>query len=155
MRTKYHGNFIIKSVVQDSSPQPTPIISTAQELVRYYWSSIYNENLDLLKEHLWVIPVNTKYKVIGHNLVSMGCLNESIAHPREIFRPVIVAGAYGFLLIHNHPSDDVTPSTPDRAMVRKIREGAEIFDLAFLDNIIVPSTRNDAHYFSFKESGMM
>jgi len=51
-----------------------------------------------------VLTVNTRYVVTGHALVSLGTLNECIAHPRDIFRPAVALGAYGILLMHNHPS---------------------------------------------------
>jgi len=63
------------------------------------------------KEHLVVLFLNTRYNI---DLVSIGSLSETVAHPREILAPVLCASAYGFILMHNHPSGDPSPSERDR-----------------------------------------
>jgi hypothetical protein len=60
------------------------------------------------KEHLVAMLLNTELRMIGYHVVSVGSLNEALAHPREIFRAAILAGAYGLIVMHNHPSGDPT-----------------------------------------------
>ncbi|MBV8228117.1 MAG: JAB domain-containing protein, partial [Verrucomicrobia bacterium] len=88
--------------------------------------------------------------------VSKGTLNESLAHPREIFKPAISHSAYGFVLVHNHPSGDPAPSESDIRLTRRVAESASILQIRFLDHIIVGSPQHEQPgYFSFKEAGII
>lgn len=109
------------------------------------------------KEQLFVICLNTKLRLIGWNLVSLGSVNETVAHPREIFRPVIAAGSTHFLLLHNHPSGDPSPSEADRRFTVRIVEGARLLQITLLDHLIVGTspTTEDGRYFSFREAGVI
>lgn len=98
-----------------------------------------------------VMVLNTRLRIQGHYLVSVGSLNEAMAHPREIFRVAIMAAAYAIVLMHNHPSGDSTPSDADRRLTRRIREAGELLRIELCDHIIVGHQR----HFSFKESGMI
>ncbi|RYD84277.1 MAG: JAB domain-containing protein, partial [Verrucomicrobiaceae bacterium] len=97
-----------------------------------------------------VLALNTKYHIKGVNLVSIGSLNESVAHPREIFRPLIALAAYAFVLVHNHPSGDTTPSEADRRLTARIHEGAKLLQIQMLDHIIIGES-----HFSFREAGLL
>jgi len=101
------------------------------------------------KEHLVAVLVNTKFQVTGYHVVSVGSVNESIAHPREIFRAVIVAAAFGLVLMHNHPSGDPSPSKADHVITKKIQDGADLLNLRLLDHVIAGKET----FYSFKESG--
>ncbi|MGK0188600.1 MAG: DNA repair protein RadC [Verrucomicrobiales bacterium] len=125
------------------------------ELATEFWKSTI-ENADWYqesKEHLVTLFLNTRYSLNGFNLVSMGSLNETTAHPREIFAPVLCAGAFAFILMHNHPSGDPSPSQADRNLTRRITEGASIFEIKFLDHVIIGGSEEP--YFSFREMGML
>jgi DNA repair protein RadC len=89
--------------------------------------------------------------------VFRGSVNESVAHPREILQRAIVHKAYGFAIAHNHPSGDPRPSEADKVFTKKLREGAEILGLTFLDHLIIglPAEGRGQPYFSFRESGML
>lgn len=113
-------------------------------------SPFFDEN----KEHLIVIALNTKLHIIDWNLVSIGSVNETVAHPREIFRPVISIGAYGFIMMHNHPSGETGPSAADRRLTSNIREGASLLQIQFLDHIIVGKNESDVN-FSFRDAGIL
>lgn len=121
---------------------------------------IYNFLAPLLqplnKESLRVVLLDTRHRLIHEEEVSRGTLNESLAHPREILRPAISHNAYGFVLVHNHPSGDPSPSEADRALTRRIREGAELLQIHFLDHVIIGRERPGClPYFSFKGHGML
>ena len=108
------------------------------------------------KENVFAIMVNTRFQPIAYNLVALGSLNECIAHPREIFRPAIVSGAFGFAMTHNHPSGDPSPSEADRRLTSRIKEGAEILRLNFLDHVVIGQPGPDRFpYFSFREAGLL
>ena len=128
------------------------------ELAYAYWQEViseadwFHEN----KEHLVVLLLNTRHNIDGHSLVSIGTLNESLAHPREILSPVVCGGAYAFILMHNHPSGDPGPSGADRQLTRRIAEGAEVLEVKMLDHVIAGAEQGDGEpYFSFREMGLL
>jgi DNA repair protein RadC len=111
------------------------------------------------REQLVVFTLDTRHRCTGYFLISVGTINESLAHPREILRPVIMSGAYGFVLMHNHPSGDSTPSEADRALTRRIREAADLLQIHLLDHVIMgevaPERGQVTGFFSFKEHGLL
>jgi DNA repair protein RadC len=107
---------------------------------------------DANKEHAAVLLLNTRFHIKSWNLVSVGSVNESIVHPREVFRAAIVAGSYALILMHNHPSGDPAPSQPDHALTRRLAEAAEFLQIKVLDHVIVG---DGSRYFSFKEAGVL
>ena len=110
----------------------------------------------LPRESLRVVLLDTRHRLIHAEEVSLGTLNESLAHPREILRPAVSHGAYAFVLVHNHPSGDPTPSEADRSLTRRIREAAELMQIHLLDHVIIGRERPGAPpYFSFKEHGLL
>jgi len=114
------------------------------------------EMRQLRTESLRVILLDTRYRLLHIEEVSVGSLNESIAHPREIFRPAITYSAYAVIVVHNHPSGDASPSQTDHSLTRRLAEAAELLQIKLLDHIIIgaPSEGNPG-YFSFKEAGVL
>jgi DNA repair protein RadC len=110
----------------------------------------------LRKESLRVILLDTRYHLIRIEEVSLGSVNESIAHPRDVFRPAVIASAYAVIVVHNHPSGDASPSQTDHSLTRRLAEAAELLQIKLLDHIIIgaPGEQN-AGYFSFKEAGVL
>lgn len=105
------------------------------------------------REVLCVVNLNNKLKPINFNIVSMGSINGSIASIPNILKSGILSNAYGFLLLHNHPSGDVTPSREDIQTTRRCIEAGKIMDIPCLDHVIVGGGNSD--YFSLRESGMV
>ena len=101
------------------------------------------------REHLVALLLDVKNNVIGINTVSIGSVTATVVHPREIFKPAILANATGIILAHNHPSGDVTPSKEDDKTTRKINEAGKLMDIPMLDHIIVSHDAN--YYYSYKE----
>lgn len=108
-------------------------------------------------ESLQVLLLNTKYHLIQVQEISKGGLNECIAHPREILRAAITHSAYAFILVHNHPSGDPSPSSADRKLTRQLKLASEHVSIEMLDHIIIgtPSAQSDQAYFSFREMGLI
>jgi DNA repair protein RadC len=105
---------------------------------------------------LVVFLLDTRYQITSYNLVSLGSLNESIAHPRDVLRPAIVAGAYAFIVMHNHPSGDPSPSQSDHSLTRRLAEAAELMQIKLLDHVIAGEHAPGRQpYFSFKEAGVL
>lgn len=110
----------------------------------------------LPQEQVVVAVLDSRLRHVGTSIVSVGTVNESTAHPREILRPVITRGGYGFILIHNHPSGDPNPSRADEKITRSMIEAANLMQVRFLDHLIIgrPSPGRPG-YFSFREAGLV
>ena len=110
----------------------------------------------LSRESLRVILLDTKYHLMRVEEVSQGSLNESIAHPREIFRPALIYSAFAVILVHNHPSGDPTPSNADHRLTRQLQQAAELLQIRLLDHVIIGTGDNGRQpYFSFGEAGLI
>jgi DNA repair protein RadC len=110
----------------------------------------------LHKEALRVILLDTRYHLIGTAEISVGSVNESIAHPRDVFRPAVISSAYAVIVVHNHPSGDPSPSQSDHSLTRRLVEVAELLQIKLLDHVIIGSPAEDRPpYFSFREAGVL
>ena len=85
------------------------------------------------------------------DLVSVGSLNQSIVHPREVFKTALLSNAAAVLLIHQHPTGDPSPSGEDIAITKRLKEAGELLGLKVLDHIIV----GEGEYLSFVEKGLI
>lgn len=103
------------------------------------------------KESFIAILLSTKNHVLKTPVISVGSLNASIVHPRELFREAINASAATVILAHNHPSGDPAPSPEDVSLTRKLVEAGKLLDIPVLDHIIL----GDGKYISFKEKGIL
>lgn len=93
------------------------------------------------KEHLYLLSLDTRRRVIGKDIISIGTLDESLIHPREVYRPAIVRNAYCVVLAHNHPSNNCDPSKEDIEITQKIFDAGKILGIRLLDHIVI--TDND------------
>jgi DNA repair protein RadC len=110
----------------------------------------------LNRESLRVILLDTKYHLMRIEEISLGSLNESIAHPREIFRPALIYSAYAVIIAHNHPSGDPTPSEADHRLTRRLAEAAQLLQISLLDHVIIGSPIGEKpSFYSFKEAGIL
>jgi DNA repair protein RadC len=131
---------------------PTDKCEKPAELLDYWKQNI--ETADWFspdREQLVVILLTTKLRCIGHHLISIGSVNETVCHPREVLRPAIVHAAHSFVVMHNHPSADASPSHADIRMTKILREASQLMQIPLLDHIIVGS-ETERPYFSFRES---
>ncbi|AAK79213.1 DNA repair protein RadC [Clostridium acetobutylicum] len=103
------------------------------------------------KEHLYVIMLNTKNIVIKISDVSVGSLNSSIVHPREVYVEPILKHAASIILCHNHPSGDPKPSNEDLNITKRLYECSKFIGIELLDHIII----GDGIYISLKEEGLL
>ena len=108
-------------------------------------------------EEVHILLLNTRLSLLHRERVFQGSLNESVAHPRELLKKALLHSAHAFVIVHNHPSGDPTPSSADRDFTRRLREGAELLRLSFLDHIIIghPAEHRPRPYFSFREAGLI
>lgn len=143
------GQFVVKSLRVAETSVPCQDYNVA---IDYYKTNIL-PSLQEDKENLVVLVLDTKLKIKGWNLVSIGSINETVAQPREVLRPVIIASGYGFIIMHNHPTGDPAPSEADRRFTNRMREASEIMNLVFVDHIVYGD--NTGVTFSFKQSGIL
>jgi DNA repair protein RadC len=92
---------------------------------------------DKAKEHFKLILLNPRNKIIGISTISIGTLNASLVHPREVFKDAIVHSAASVVLAHNHPSGDPEPSEDDLKITKKLVESGKILGIEVLDHIII------------------
>jgi DNA repair protein RadC len=117
---------------------------------------VASEMRTLHKESLRVILLDTRYHLLRMEEISLGSVNESIAHPRDVFRPAVIASAYAVIVVHNHPSGDPSPSQSDHSLTRRLAEAAELLQIKLLDHIIIGApAEGRLPYFSFKEAGVL
>jgi DNA repair protein RadC len=105
----------------------------------------------LKKEHFICLFLDTKNRVIARETLSVGTLNASLVHPREVFRAAIKCSSASIICLHNHPSGDPTPSPEDVAMTRRLQEAGELVGIDVLDHLVI----GDNRFISLKEQGYM
>lgn len=103
------------------------------------------------KEHFVMLSLDTRNNLVKISDISVGTLNASVVHPREIFKEAVQASAAQIIIAHNHPSENPEASPEDVALTRRIGEAARIFGIGLLDHVIV--TKNK--FSSLKEQGLM
>ncbi len=100
-------------------------------------------------EQFGVVLLDTKHRLLRTTVLSVGTLDASIVHPREVFRAAATAGAAALVLFHNHPSGDPTPSDDDIALTRRLVRAGDLMGIAVLDHVIVAESR----FCSLRERG--
>lgn len=128
------------SILADKKAVRTP--EDAYSILAPYFECLPNE-------HFLVLLLSTKNGVNAVSCVSVGSLNASVVHPREIFQRAILSNAASIILCHNHPSGDPTPSPEDIELTRRMIEAGNLLDIKILDHIIV----GDRCFLSLKERG--
>lgn len=100
-------------------------------------------------EQFGVLLLDTKHRVLRASILSVGTLDASIVHPREVFREAAVAGAAALVLFHNHPSGDPEPSDDDVRLTERLMAAGVLMGIGVLDHVILA----DVRYYSFREQG--
>jgi len=103
------------------------------------------------KEHFLCIHLDGKNRIVCLDRVSVGSLNQSIVHAREVLKAALLSSAAAMLLVHNHPSGDPQPSSEDLNITRRLKEAGELIGIPVLDHIII----GDGQYVSFVERGLI
>ena len=151
IRYSHLGQFRILAVEDEPPP---PLVLDASDLVAEAWRKLVAPNpwFDPEKEHMVVFVLNTRLGLKGWNVVSVGTVNETTCHPREVLRPVVVAAGYGFVVAHNHPSGDARPSSADREVARRLRDAAALMQVRLIDQVVIGS---GGRHFSFRDAGIL
>ena len=111
-----------------------------------------DELKDKKKEHFYALLLDSKNRIIGDaKLISIGTLNSSLVHPRELFKPAIRDSANAIILVHNHPSGNPDPSDDDYKVNEVITNSGNLLNIKVLDHIIIGKD----FFYSFKEKKIM
>ena len=126
--------------------EESPYITCPKDVVEL----VMEEMKSYDREYFKALLLNTKNKVIGIDTISIGNLNSSLAHPREIFKKAIKRSAASIILIHNHPSGDPEPSKEDIFLTKELLKVSEILKIKIFDHVIIGNMR----YYSMKENNI-
>lgn len=102
-------------------------------------------------EEFWLLTVNSTLHLTNTILLAKGTLNYCSIHPRDLFREAIKANAFAFIIAHNHPSKDTTPSKEDIKITNKISKASHLVEIPMLDHLIF----TEENYYSFKENNLL
>ena len=103
------------------------------------------------KEHFLLITLDGASKIINKRVIHIGTLNQSLVHPREVFRPAIEDNAAGIIISHNNPSGTLSASTADVQITARLKEASKIIGIDLLDHVII----SKEGYYSFEEDGLL
>jgi DNA repair protein RadC len=111
---------------------------------------------DLAQETMHVLLLDAKHHLINRLMVSLGLVDASLVHPREVFREAIRSGSAALVLAHNHPSSVPTPSVEDVRITRQLIEAGRIIDIRVMDHVVIgrPGPNVPVPYVSMRESGL-
>lgn len=126
---------------------PSENISSPQDYAKIIGHFLKDED----REHFVVGCLNTKNDINALHTVSIGTLNSSLVHPREVFKLAILNNSNSIILAHNHPSGNPLFSEQDCQITKRLQDAGEILGIKVLDHIIM----GDSQYLSFKEKGML
>ncbi len=122
-------------------------IKTAEDVFNYFVDKLQDKK----KEHFYALYLDTKNQIIDEQEVSVGILNASLIHPREVFNPAIKASANSLILVHNHPSGDNSPSKEDETVTKMLYNAGDLLGIKVLDHVIIGKDS----FTSLKEKGIL
>jgi DNA repair protein RadC len=119
-------------------PEQMCLCDTPERIAEYWRQHVIHHpafNPDV--ETFVVLLLNTRRRVKGHALISTGTLDTLLVHPREVFRPAIIAAAAAVVVAHNHPSGDATPSEADIKVTRELARAGQLLRIEVLDHVVI------------------
>lgn len=120
------------------------VIDTLEKLLQHLSPLRWSQ-----KEQVMAVYLDARLRLVHQEILAVGSMNQAMILPRDIFAPVKSLPVVQFLLAHNHPSGDPTPSAEDMVFTRRIKEAGELMGIQLLDHVIVTQSR----HFSFREGG--
>lgn len=129
-------------------------ITTPRDMLR-----VCSDLSSLAQEAFQVLTLNAKNVLINRHLITLGLVDASLVHAREVMRPALTDSASAIILVHNHPSGDPTPSAEDIRITKRLIEAGKIVDIKVLDHIIIGrciegSALNGHSFISLREDGI-
>tara|TARA_B100001964_G_C14186898_1_gene579052 strand:- start:559 stop:1008 length:450 start_codon:yes stop_codon:yes gene_type:complete len=142
----YYGHEVKIQLVRETMPVKEYQVRSSEDV----YELVRDELTSFDREAFYVIALNSKNKILGLNLVSLGNLTSSLVHPREVFKFAILQNSASIILIHNHPSGDPNPSQDDIEITQRLKKSGDVLGIKILDHIIIGKT-----FFSFLDSKML
>lgn len=159
-RKAYEMRVVRTVVLHEDEPGGADALLNRAEVVAEFWRAwiVTASWYDPDKECFVVFILSRRNRLIAYNLVSLGTLTAALAHPREIYRPVIVAAGAACICAHSHPSGDPSPSAADIQLTRQIAEAGRVIDIPCLDHVVIGRRSIDPlgrGFYSFREAGLI
>lgn len=130
-----------------ASYQDAVCFTEPKTIAQYYMEDLRHEK----QEHMKLLMLNTKAKLLGETTISKGTVNASLITPRELFIEALQKNAVSIIILHNHPSGDPTPSREDMLTTKRILDAGALIGIELLDHIIIGNNC----YMSFREEGLL
>lgn len=119
-------------------PKDLEICDTPEKVVEYWNAHVLSHPyFNPECECFVVLLLNTRRKIKGHCLISIGTMDSILVHPREVFRPAVIGAASAVVLIHNHPSGEATPSMADIQATRELVRAGQILKIEVVDHVVI------------------
>ena len=146
MSSNYTMTQLLLMVKEEAQRQNIERITSAQNVF-----TLLHEYCAKEKEHFLLVTLDGSSNVIEERVIHVGTLNQSLVHPREVFRPAIMDNAAGLIIAHNHPSGTLEASRADIQITNRLKEVAKLVGIELLDHVIISSKG----YYSFSEEGLL
>lgn len=148
----YYQYEVVRCGVNNFLEDPAKKYTSADSMVKFFQSLNFHNSE---KEHCYVVSLGTRLNIKGYSLVSVGSMDFTTMHPREIFRPAIFSGAHRIVIVHNHPSGSIKPSKQDVHWFKRIYDSGIILGIELADFVIVTEdVFGQFIYFSFYDQNM-
>ncbi len=128
---------------------PSTTITRSNDLAQYA-RTVYPVDVNH-RECMLCIYLDRKNKTLGHSIISIGGVSDTLVDAKIVFQSALLANASSLILVHNHPSGSTLPSKSDDAVTTKIKEGAKVLDLCLLDHLIL----TDTDFYSYADSSTL
>ncbi len=113
--------------------KPIKYIKSTEDVFSIFYEKLKDEK----QEIFMIVMLNSKNMIIGEEIISIGTLEQTLTHPREVFKPAIKNSASRIILVHNHPSGDPNPSDADRKLTDRLIESGDLLGINVIDHIII------------------
>jgi len=137
---------LAKRLEDAEEPEKRPIVKTPEDVISVLGGRLKEKK----REHFLVVLLDTRGRLIKVSEISVGSLDTSIVHPREVFREALSASAASVIFVHNHPSGEPEPSEDDITLTRRLAEVGELMGISVLDHVIT----GDRNFQSLKRAGL-
>ena len=146
MHKQYSMTQLLLMVKEEAQRQTIDRVTSAQNVY-----TLLHEYASKEREHFLLLTLDGSSKVINKRVIHIGTLNQSLVHPREVFRPAILDNSAGIIICHNHPSGTLEASRADIQITQRLKEVAKLVGIELLDHVIISSNG----YYSFSDEGLL
>ncbi|MDD3695914.1 MAG: DNA repair protein RadC [Lentisphaeria bacterium] len=149
--TELCAAFALSARISQQECRNLPMMNNPAKVASYVRQSLNQRE----QEEFHVLLLDSRMRLMRSELITVGLLDRSLVHPREVFRVAIKEACQSLILCHNHPSGDISPSQEDKHSTKMLQKAGKIVGISILDHVIISSRREDLEYFSFREASLM